>query len=867
MRRSHTLLLEEAKSVMESNDCGSDSYSSNTESCTESYGDGSETANWEEYVNEDGLLFYAEYVPFDLNKCSNSADKFGDISKNCSLRFSKKHARRPLHQNSKLNQEIKEPGESELKFADIDKRIENCKTLELVITASDRYRFGRRSTAVESILGFRVAPFPDQPERLMVESFVHDMPALLQQEKLVPILKGDWFKSLNDIEIHTSNVDALLLQFIEPTRVCLTFQGRSDLQHEAKSSGTSNTNDKKRIINFDMFASTLDKLLNLSPLITEQFESILMFALLILPPECYQNEEHKNSLFYYPEDINKNFLYKARGSFLTLHTVLSEELKTKPSASKLTFDNSQYYACYRNINGFLVLFSFPCAFVNLSESNLRADELINYMHFALPHIGLDSFKNSYFRNCLINFCNIQRVRLLLSYKKHSSSFEEILRESRYLPLPKEAQLRIFDALSEMESMDYRNWNDEPLHTHREFFIYGSVLYFNHFILISQMPLEMRLHTEVSLRCRGIFDFVSRNNVKELYIWEEIELNNLTGRYFLTVCGRNHLILAVILKMFEAPDVENGCKISPSLFYIEEIQETLDHLIRSGIESLAMFWSVSNKRPEILEGLLSTEGHDSLETYATKKFDMYLKHKLASPSSSSKELATNTSAQTQRIISYDEDTLLCSSLGGSSVHSLTLSEEELSKKRLVSNPIGDESDSGSDWENFSDRNPLHYTGFESDTQSQVTESLWKEISNVVPTKVSAGWKNSIYYYLYIDHSNSTVFCPLKSSAESFPYVQEMRQAFHFIHNILQKTKCLRRDANKVHSQDITLIRECGMTVQVQDKFTPNNDLMKARFVVVGRFFQSSQTEIYICHRPEIPQNMVELAFRLSFYSFG
>lgn len=68
-------------------------------------------------------------------------------------------------------------------------------------------------------------PFVDQPECLMVDNFVHDMPALFQQGNLKPVSKGDWFKTLDDIEIRASNIDDLLLQFVEPTKVCLKFQG------------------------------------------------------------------------------------------------------------------------------------------------------------------------------------------------------------------------------------------------------------------------------------------------------------------------------------------------------------------------------------------------------------------------------------------------------------------------------------------------------------------------------------------------------------------------------------------------------------------------------------------------------------------
>lgn len=44
-------------------------------------------------------------------------------------------------------------------------------------------------------------------------------------------------------------------------------------------------------------------------------------------------------------------------------------------------------------------------------------------------------------------------------------------------------------------------------------------------------------------------------------------------------------------------------IGPSSFYIEEIQDTLDHLRSGGVESLASTWLSCNKRPEVLRDVL------------------------------------------------------------------------------------------------------------------------------------------------------------------------------------------------------------------------------------------------------------------------
>ncbi|XP_030385907.1 protein inturned [Scaptodrosophila lebanonensis] len=873
-------------------DAASESYSSSS-SFSNSYSDGSDLANWEEFVAPDGTLFYAEYVPHARSSSSNPQSATADrrvefMRRTSSLRLGKKPTRR--QQNSQQSQhQTKHNGNrqsqqapvelvEEFRFAHIKPlQTEQSKQLELVITAADRFRFGRRSTAVESILGFRVLPFVDQPECLMVDGFVH--------QEQPPIRRGDWFKSLNGIDIRASNVDELLQQFVEPTKVCLGFQGAdrndgSTLPGAASGiDANANSNQVRKLENFAQFAEQFEQLL-LQSTSTTELETPTPFAMLILPPECYQQDQHKDSLYYYPESADgglSNFLYKARGSFLTINAVLSDELQTKPRWTRLLVDSVAYNVNYRALNGFLVLFAFTARDQTAAECALRSDELIGYMRFAFPGLCLDNFANanettSGLRAFLKHFCNIQRVRLL-ARPRAGVQFEELLWESRLLALPKEAQLRIFDALSEMEAMDYRNWNDEPLTTHREFFIYGCVLYYDSYLLASQLPVEVRANVERFLRCRGIFDFIGAQNVRELYVWEEIALANATGRYFLTICTRSHLILAVILKIFDAPDMAPNATIPPSLFYIEEIQETLDHLIQCGIESLAMFWSISNKRPEVLDKVESTAdtGADEKES----KLETFLKQKLTVSSPSSHASVLN-----------DDEVQLCSSLGGSSIHSLTPSEDDSSRKRLTPNHAED-SDSGSDWENFAEQHPLHY-GLDVESQSQMTESLWKEINNVVPVKISAGWKNAVYYYVYVDTANGSLFCPLKANSELFPFVCEMRKACHIIHAVLERSKKFRQpvevtkappvggagpgvsssSGTSVSNKDISVVKEHGITMEVKGTAKEQGGKpYSVRFVVIGRLFNSPAKEVYVCHRPEVPQNMVEMAFRLSFFPLG
>ncbi|XP_037939983.1 protein inturned [Teleopsis dalmanni] len=814
--------------------------------------DNGDLANWEQYVADNGNLFYAEYIPQD-----NETNKYEELGKQLSLPITENKANRRKYnhkrsqsdyvQNQKhknINDQISTKIQNHcFKFSDI-KCQGHVKQLELIISAANRYRFGRRSSAVESILGFRVVAFPDQPECLMVDDFIHQMPNIQQH-----IIRGDWFKSLDNIDIRTSNIEELLLQFTEPTKVCLRFQGAPPIVDDITDLGNIGQNIKI-IEDFSTFAkkfSSLTKEESKTTIIAKNNDA-QPFIFLLLPPECYQNDKYKSSLYSYPENPEENFLYKTRGSFLTMNAVLTEELKTKPLVTKILIERDQYYVNYGSLGGFLALSAFLAEKISVSESKKWANELLCYIRFALPNLSPDDFLKSNvsvanLRRFLNDFFLIQQNRFLAICKRNSYLFEELFEQTRYLPLPKEAQLRILDAMSELEAMDYRNWNTEPLNTHREFFVYGSALFYDMFILVSQVPVNILSNIECFLRCRGIFNFIVNQNVKELYVWEEIILPNTPERHFLIVCGRHHFILTVILKLFNDPDLVPNAKISPSLFYIEEIQETLEHLIQCGIESLAMFWSVSNKRPAILCEVGQEE---------------YEKNSMKSEISTKQKLPLNllTSSNQSQL---EEESYVSSSVAGSSVQS----EEEVYRKRLVSVNSGFDSDSESDWENFYEQDVL-----DSESQCQIAKSLRKEINNLIPVNITAGWKNELFYYISIDHGNGLILCPFLSNVD-VRLVTEIRKACFLIHNVLKSSNNIKLPLTKEVNKNITgmvAIKEHSISVQLND--TSNQLNMKNnRFIVVGRLFKTPIKEIYVCHRPDVPQNIIEIAFRLSLFSVG
>lgn len=153
-------------------------------------------------------------------------------------------------------------------------------------------------------------------------------------------------------------------------------------------------------------------------------------------------------------------------------------------------------------------------------------------------ISSDSNQSELHRNFAIDdTCSIIRFLLTRASPLHSR-LQDILFHPHYIPLPKEGQLRIDDTLSEMEAMDYREWNDEPLKSHREFYITGSALYFRKYLLASHLSKSDLLDVEAFLRIHGIYMLIDNKPVTELIIWRQIYPKSVSGGFFQDEISQN-----------------------------------------------------------------------------------------------------------------------------------------------------------------------------------------------------------------------------------------------------------------------------------------------------------------------------------------
>lgn len=124
-------------------------------------------------------------------------------------------------------------------------------------------------------------------------------------------------------------------------------------------------------------------------------------------------------------------------------------------------------------------------------------------------------------------------------------------------------------------------------------------------------------------------------------------------------------------------------------------------------------------------------------------------------------------------------------------------------------------------------------------SDVTETLLREVSDVIPSKITAGTENVLFHYVQLEVGHGYVLAPTMIN-ERDSVVQEFRKACQLIHTVLQNTIRFRNILSsqeshaKVtasqHRSSLVAIKEHGVLIAVEDTTTTNGGPIE--FWVIG-----------------------------------
>lgn len=326
------------------------------------------------------------------------------------------------------------------------------KEISLHVDPQNRAKFGRRMTIVEALLGINIAPFSDGT-RVMVAGFVPDRDAAKNSQ----IKIGDCVKSINATEVTHQTINAFLERITEPQNVTVQLQ---------RIAGVDVTRNSDFVRQLTAPNANEDEILS-------EILCNYPVGVLYLKTEglTETGPEYDGVLYCYPKPMNRNVLCSSRGTFLTLHHLLPEAIKTKPHISTILMNHLLTHVAYHSSGDKLLIMAFPDMRCSSFEALRITNEVVKCLEFCYGSLDegferfrtqADGFFSRFFARLITSgtwYDAVQKIDLneLKDLKQAPVQFENLLPAATYVALPREAQMQLDDALNELESGDYRDW--------------------------------------------------------------------------------------------------------------------------------------------------------------------------------------------------------------------------------------------------------------------------------------------------------------------------------------------------------------------------------------------------------------------------
>ncbi|XP_057318515.1 protein inturned [Microplitis mediator] len=882
----------------------SGSYYSDSESCSDS-----SYAEWELDIGPLGEVFYIESLseapgsnkkpekpespPPELKR--KRSTRAGKLMRLIRRRESKRYSKRNKnYKGTDAKQEGNAPkeGSKEVKFQDY--QAGEIKEVMLWVDPERRHKLGRRATMCEAYLGIVPGDFSDKV-RVMVAGFIPNGEAI--KNKNIKI--GDWLRSINNCDVSADNLEQLLGEITTPMSVKLQLQRVAGIEvtEEAPSSVPRQSARVRRLVDRERSKKFMDALLDYS------------FGVIYLQTSGLSETgpEMQGVLYTYPRSENKSLhsiLCTARGAFVTLNHLLPDTFSSSPSSTTISVGSEQIHVLYVARDDELLLLAVPERWYSLNESRELLGDIVRTLEFSYATLN-KCFADEYNHLELDHMFYLAFTRLLgidndeepvddevyqlksAIERREKCEFERIVAAAHHVQLPVEAQFEIDCALNEMEAMDYREWNEDPMDCQPLYTILGTCVYHKSYLLTSHIMHVDYIEIHSFLRMSGLLDLIEKEPVKSLVVWRSVYPRSChrgiitdpktqfcvpDGKWFVLVVGYETELL---VSLFETggdtaqPIIEDG----PDIFYVEEAQETLRHIQKVGVPTYASKWILSNARPETIDikDKLNVKTHLSLaeNLLGLIKSADTPSTPAKSTSGTIKKVPEVTSILKKR--SPEQSPVITGSM-----YSFQASEESLSQGGAVSEvsddgaPIlgrralrekilaqsrveSDESDTEIEMyrECQQQQCPFDFT--------DIRESLLSQSDFIPPIRITSGPKNVLIHFVQLDLFEGVLMSPktIEHPEKNAEIISTFNECAHTIHRLLSNTVRFKSMASEdlasvPINKNLVAIKEHGILF----------DYESVSFWVIGRLFETPcLREFYVCYEDSVPQNLIEMAFRL------
>ncbi|XP_045101276.1 protein inturned-like [Portunus trituberculatus] len=658
---------------------------------------------------------------------------------------------------------------------------------------------GRRASLCETVLGLVPGRFSEPPDsRVMVAGLVPGSQALRNGA----IKIGDWLKEVDGADITWDNLDEVLAELQIPSLITMSVQkcASETLPDETGS-------DHKRVTQTQLVkVVTGTGGSNSPPTHLQELPHTLLYLSLVGVSE--DSPDGADIRYQFPNWSNK--LVKVRGMFITAAHTVQEVAGAPALCSTVCVDGEYYHVAYtREQNDVLLL--------------------------ALPH--------AYW----------------LILHDHEGT-----------------KLQIDNCLSELESGDFGDEDTDCEDSLSLYNIIGSCLFYKGLLVASHLsPEEMRL-VWLFTSHHGLLSLTAQESVSQLVGWRRVYLPlecsqdvSSPAVHYLLLSAMNHCLLGVLLETGNITamlDEDAG----PDPFLVDQIEASLYHLhalhinttceeslTNGGIETISaddrFGKGTPSKKPKDrtdgVEGGLRLPDVPSI-----------LKQKSSAPVEPALYIGEHGGNEWEEEASED-------SIAHSSQDSSLAAEEDGREDEP-------DDDSESDWRIFkpTESRGLHQYDFEMKARSSKAPTS--------PIRVTCG-KESVLFHLVqlevgegvlIQAHNSTPSISSSSSPSdtTAPLHAQILHNFQttcgHIHHVLQAAvRCKDTCGGYQGSSALNTIKEHGVLFTCSPPTTDGGKRRAQTFSywVVGRLLAAPyQREVYVCYHESVPQNLLEMAFRVS-----
>ncbi|KYM97363.1 PREDICTED: protein inturned [Cyphomyrmex costatus] len=895
-----------------------DWWASDSGSSTGSYysDTGSSVVEWESEIGPTGEVFYIESAeesllenPITLE--NNVESPQSELTRRRSTRAGKlfrlirrKESKRWSTRNKRINNSAatnnaiaqeKGDGSKEVKFQDF--QAGEIRKVTLWVDPERRHKLGRRATLCEAYFGITSSTFSDKV-RVMVAGFIPDGEAMRNRN----IKIGDWLRSINSNNVTFQNLDRILSEITTPSNVTLELQRVAGIDVTAKLPKVNQPKQSilaQYLVNKEFNNSFMESLLNY-PLGVIYLKTADLSEI---------GQELQDVLYTFPRSEIKNVhssLCTARGAFITLNHLLPSIVGIEPLSTTVYIGEEETHIAYTSRNDELLLVALPSKCCTSQEIIKITEDIVRTLEFTyqsltkcFTSVENQSFLDHFFILIMHRLTNINYSCKEIDIMKNSAKlqnstesmenykFRSAFSVASFIQLPRDAQIQIDAALSEMEAMDYRDWNEDPMDCQRLYTILGSCIYHKSHLLGSHLPHEDLIDVHSLLRHNGLLNLVSQEQVKCVVLWKQIypsscnrgnidndnsQLLISNGKWFLLVVGYGHDLLAVLLESGGCTAKYNDT-IGPDVFYVEEAQETLKHIQKIGVTVLASKWITSNTRPEVIpyEEHTTTKASSSI----TENLFGLIKSSDTQTALSKQNINLTISKKSQELPSIlkkrnpEENPVI-----SGSVYSLQTSEDSLSQGTGGVSEMSDEAmpilgrrairEKINSASRYSDDSDSDIDIYKSNSNvltmdiSNIRENLLNQAEYLIPKKLTAGDKNYLYHYVHLDMVEGILLTsiPIQNTSKDNKILINFNKCVHVIHKLLRNAvrfKMLNQDIDKtVINKSLIAVKEHGVLFEWKN----------TAFWVIGRLYTSPHPkELYVCHQDSAPQNLIELAFQL------